>query len=219
METIKERLEASVAKFQMIGKRIEAIPKEIEANEKRITERTADLNGILESIEEERKQRQRALVSGGKVEEATRKIKGYWEKCDLCEDEILGLKQKGRDLLVEKEDLLKEREICQDEIIGIRLIPLVEAYNKNAGAVSDALNGILSVMDEYDLPFGEPKGWGRFISCSSWIGLRVVPRLSQACDKPGEDFFNITEISIKRQREKQEEAYRLANTRPAPRRD
>jgi hypothetical protein len=215
--SIKERLEKSVAKFQIVEKRIEAIPKETEANEKKITERTADLNGILESIEVGRKQRQKLLVSGGKVEEATRKIREFWEKCDLLEDEILGLKEKGKDLHAEKEDLLKEKDTVRDEIIKIRLIPLKEKYNKNAEMASDALKGILSIMDEYGLPFGDSqKEWGRFISTSSWIGLRIVPRLSQTNDKPEEDFFNITEITLKRQREQREEAYKLSQHTPDP---
>jgi hypothetical protein len=145
--------------------------------------------------------------SGGKVEEATRKIQELWQKCDLCEDEILGLKQKGRDLLAEKEDLLKERDIVQDEIIKMRLVPLVEAYNKHAETLSDILRKILSLMDEYGLSFGDANGWGRFISTSSWRDLRVVPRLFWQGEAGGDDFFNITRISEARQREQRDKIF------------
>jgi hypothetical protein len=66
-------------------------------------------------------------------------------------------------------------------------------------------------MEEYGLVYDEAKGWGRFISCSNWIALRVIPRLSQPCDQPGEDFWNITQATLKKQRERKEEAYKLSH--------
>lgn len=211
MEKKEQQLKDLILKFEGIAKRIEAIPEEIITMEKRAEERQRDLDQILRNIEKTREERQRLLVSGGRVEPVSRKIKDLWESCDLIEDEILGLKGKVRDLQGENDKILVDKDLCRDEIIRAKVSPLLEAYNMEAEKLSDILKGVLSLMDEYNLPFGEPNGWGRFISCSSWIGLRIIPRLSRACDKPGEDFFNVTEIFIKRQREQREQAYKLAS--------
>lgn len=216
MDNMQEELKDQIAKFQAIQKRIEGIPKEVMITEKRIEEKKKQLDQILADIENTRKQRQNLLVNGGKIEPVSRKIKDLWESCDLIEDEILGLKNKIRDLHTERDKLIVDKDFCQDEVIRGRIYPLVDVVNSHLEKGSGALNKIYSIFEEYGLSFAEPKGWGRFISCSNWIGLRIIPRLSRASDELGEDFWNITEMLTKKQREQQEAAYKLSQHTPGP---
>jgi prefoldin subunit 5 len=199
MEKTRPQLKELNEKFETIIKRIEVIPGEITNIEERGLKKKNSLDQTLRDIEEIRKERQKLLVSGGKVEPASQKIKELWESCDLIEDEIIGLKRRVEELNNEKEELLKEKDICQDEIIRTRLIPFFEDYNKGAEMAGNALKGILSIMDEYGLEFGDGnKGWGKFISPSSWIGLRAIARLFWKDETIGDDFINITKIYSER---------------------
>jgi hypothetical protein len=196
----EERVKASTLTFKKIEERIQAIPDEITLTEKREEEVKKDLDKILKDIENNRNERQRALVSGGKVDPISQRIEGLWKVCDITEDLILGLQTKVKELHVEKEKLLKDKDLCRDEIIKTSLIPLKERYNKEAEALSTTEKEILCLMDSYDLSFGEG-GWGRFISPSSWIGLRIIPRLSLQGETVGEDFVNLAKIYTERGQE------------------
>ena len=166
-------------KYEGIIRRIEYIPKEIITIEKRMEERARDLEQILKDIENARKERQVLLVTGGKVNEVSARIKGLWEKCDLAEDEILGLKARARELRDEEVSILEDEKSARDEIIKVNLIPLVETYNRDAEALSNTLKEIFFLMDRWGMSFGDSKenGWGRFICPSSWRDLRVIPQL------------------------------------------
>ncbi len=121
-----------------------------------------------------------------------------------------------RDLHDENDKILVDRDLCRDEIVKAKVYPHMDTVNFHLEKASEGLKSVDSIMEEYGLAFGEANGWGRFVSCSSWIGLRVIPRLSQACDKVGEDFWNITEATLKKQQKQREEAYKLSQHTPSP---
>ena len=196
-------------KYEGIIRRIEYIPKEIITIEKRMEERARDLEQILKDIENARKERQVLLVTGGKVNEVSARIKGLWEKCDLAEDEILGLKARARELRDEEVSILEDEKSATDEIIKVNLIPLVETYNRDAEALSNTLKEIFFLMDRWGMSFGDSKenGWGRFICPSSWRDLRVIPQLFWKGQIVGEDFVNFTKIYEKRSQEEAEKAF------------
>ena len=215
MEKIEQQLEDLNAKFGAIMKRIGAIPEEIVTTEKRITGKGNDLNQVLKDLERAREERQKLLVNGGKVEPVSRKIRELWETCDLIEDEILGLKRKVKDLHEENDKLLVDKDLCQDEIIKVRVGPCIDGINLSFKKAAEELKKLDSIMEEYNLAFAEEKGWMRFVACSNWIGLRIIPRLGRPGDEPGLDFWNTIETTLKKQREDREKAYKLTST-PGP---
>jgi len=190
-----KRVEELTSRIEKIDERILAIPREILAIEEREKQRKYNLEQIVADIEKARKERQRALVSGDKVEPLTQKIKDLQGECELIEDEFLGLKEKAKELLAEKEKLPEERDLCRDDIIRLKLSPLMEEYTRAGEAVSNALRKIFSLMEENNFEFGDQKNqWGRFLTCSSWVGLRIIPRIFPAGKEAGEDFINITKV-------------------------
>lgn len=199
MENIKQELMGLDEKFGKIQGRVEAIPEEILTIEKRAEKRKRDLDQTLKDIEEARKERQKTLVSGGKTDSLSQRIKFSWENCDLIEDEILGLKGKVQELHFEREKLLEEKNLVQDQIIRTKLIHPLKMFNENSEAASRFLRDIIAIMDEHGISFVD--GWQLYISCSSWIGLRSIPRLSLAGAPGGQDFISLTEIGQKRNSE------------------
>jgi len=208
MEKVEGELKDLNKKYEAIVKRIESIPEEIVETTKRTKDREYDLEQILGDIEKARKQRQGLLVTGGKVDEVSAKIKTLWEKCDLIEDEVVGLKTRVRELHGEEVKILEDKESAIDEIIKVSLGPLVEQYNTRAQALSVPLKEILSLMDRWGMSFGDSSknSWGKFISPSSWVSLRIISRLFLKGESVGDDFFNIIKIS---QARSDEEAKRV----------
>jgi len=197
-----KRVEELTSRIEKIDERILAIPREIQAIEEREKQRKFNCDQILADIEKARKEIQRALVSGDKVEPLIQKIKDLKGECELIEYEVLGLKEKAKELLAEKEKLPAERDLCRDDIIRLKLSPLMEEYTRAGEAVSNALRKIFSLMEENNFEFGDQKNqWGRFLTCSSWVGLRIIPRIFPAGKEAGEDFINIAEILTKKNQE------------------
>ena len=69
-----KRVEELTSRIEKIDERILAIPREIQAIEEREKQRKFNCDQILADIEKARKEIQRALVSGDKVEPLIQKI-------------------------------------------------------------------------------------------------------------------------------------------------
>ena len=90
----------------------------------------------------------------------------------------------------------------------------MEEYTRAGEAVSNALRKIFSLMEENNFEFGDQKNqWGRFLTCSSWVGLRIIPRIFPAGKEAGEDFINLTEIATKKNEEMARKAFETVNAK------
>jgi DNA repair exonuclease SbcCD ATPase subunit len=204
MEKAGQQLEDLNDKLEALQKRIgEGNPQEINMMEGKLAKEEGNLSQLLKDVEELRQKRQKALVIGSNVDSISKSITECWQRVDLTEDAIMGIRTRIRELHSEKEVLAREKDLCRDEIIKVKIKGFIPAINTNLKQASDLLKGLLSVFDEYNLEWG-PNGWGKFVECSSWPGLRVVPSLAMKGDQIGKDFVNFTEIATKRNQEAME---------------
>jgi chromosome segregation ATPase len=209
MDKITQQLKDLNSKFEEIVKRIDFIPEEIVETEKRIKDREWELGSILEDIEKARKERQGLLVKGGKVDGVSEKIKALWEKTDLTEDEIVGLRTRVRELRDEQIKLPKEKKMIIDEIFRISVDPLIEEINMRFEGVSETVKNIYALAEKWGISF-DPNSLENFFTVSTWRSFWIIPRLARSGEEVPKDFFSSIEIAEKKQREILEKAYKKA---------
>ena len=209
MDKAGEQLREAISRYEAIEKREKDLPGEVIKIEKRIMEEERGLERKLWDIEELRKQRQAVLVTGGKIDHLTLKIKESWEGIDIGEDTTIGFKKRAKDLREEQIKIVEDKNMARDEIIKLRLVPIKESYNTTGKAHAESMKDLYSLMEEWGINFGEA-GWGRYILPSSWPGFKFIPCLYSPGEPIPDDFFNLVKLSEQQNEKSRKRAFEQA---------